>query len=63
MSEQVKEPAKRVKGPKAAVAGFTRKGDGQHIWVFPRDGESRDDAIKRVMRHNNSEGSTYELCQ
>jgi hypothetical protein len=61
MSESIKE-IRKVKGPKAAIAGFKRPSDGQRIWVFKRTDEADSAAIKRVMKRNGAEGSEYELC-
>lgn len=57
-----KSEVKRISAPKAAVAGFIRPKDGTRIWVYPRTGESTENAIKRVMRSNGAEGGEYELA-
>jgi len=61
MSESISE-VKTVKGPKAAVAGFKRAKDGQQIWVYPRNRETREAAIVRVMTANGTKGGKYDLC-
>jgi len=59
--DKSKTEVKTITCPRAAVAGFTRK-DGQRIWVYARTGESREDAIKRVMRRHGVEGGSYDRC-
>jgi len=62
MSESTKTEIKTVKGPKAAVATFVRKRDGQRIYVFTKRGESTANAIERVMSRNGEKGETYDRC-
>lgn len=53
---------KRVKGPKGAVATFVRPRDNKRIYVFCKDSEAIEVAIKRVMKHNGASGGEYAKC-
>jgi hypothetical protein len=55
----VKEP-KTVSGPKASIATFIRPRDNVRIFVFSRNGESKENAVKRVMKANGAEGGAYD---
>jgi hypothetical protein len=57
--KHVKTPG-RVSGPKASLATFIRPRDGVRIFVFARRGESKENAVKRVMRSNGAEGGVYD---
>jgi hypothetical protein len=57
--DQVNKP-KVVTGLKGSVATFVRLRDNKRIYVFARRGESKDNAVKRVMSANGSEGGAYD---
>jgi hypothetical protein len=61
-AENVKTEVRTVKGPKASLARFKRPSDGRQIFVFAREGETRDHAILRVMKANGAEGGSYDYC-
>jgi hypothetical protein len=50
----------KVHAPKGCVASFIRKRDNHRIFVFPRNGESREKSIERVLRHNGSAGAQIQ---
>jgi len=60
MSENAKTEVKTIKGPKAAVASFIRPRDHSRIYVFCKKGESPEQAILRVKKHNGAEGVSHE---
>jgi len=68
-ADQAKAAAKEVdkpsvvRGPKACVAVFIRPSDGKQIFVYPRNGESKETAIQRVMKRNGAEGGHYDYCK
>jgi hypothetical protein len=45
---------KTVKQLPGSVATFKRQRDNVRIYVYPRSGESTENAIKRVKSHNGS---------
>jgi adenine deaminase len=51
---------KTVSGLKGSVATFVRP-DGNRIYVFPKRGESTDNAIARVKKRNGALGVEHQL--
>jgi hypothetical protein len=48
-------------GPKGAIAWFKRPNGGVIIHVFARNGETDDNAITRVKKHNGAGGVEHHL--